>query len=373
MSSMQRRQESIALRGKTPLPPTRRFLTFDVASFVRNRIKSLFTFSFRVAIRTFFPAVYVLLLSRTSRRKTFTLHWSSEDSRTIGDYLPLPILGRLLISWGHSVNVVITRVTPDNQFWSTLSTTSRERLIQDWIDATRVIVPDAEVILRRQERGGNIFGKRHFSLTQGILGPIISDGLLSWIYRLAPAFCLSREALFLDDLKMDEQELRNLGLPNSFVAWHVRVNQQYAVDRSSSSDEILADFIWLVKKFGQPVVLLSTVEGIETVVTTVRDSKKILEEEKSHLIVPLQTFAIGMRIALTSETYAQCWGGGMAIPIIYSRVPYYVVEAKEWPIHPTPWRSDCQRAVSSGMVRTTLSHAFGSEPLCAPGITGTWV
>jgi len=327
------------------------------------RYKRKVRYRFRVKIRVAGTALILILLSRLGLRSTFELRWSTEDARTVGDFFPIVVLARVLTSWGHSGKISVSVVEPPNQFWRELGAELSTEVIESWQDLATLVCPSFQFEVRQMKRGNHTWTARPCSIFKGVLGPVVTDGLVAELYRSARPTGLGLEAFLLDDLGYSPDQISLSHLPPRFVTWGTRNNKKYSTQlgdfRNLSESEIEEEFSWLLEKIGLPVVLLSSKGGVDQVQRVISASLSFSSDQKAMLHTRSNGFLDGMRVALASEFYFQRWAGGMGMPVIYSSTPYLIVQPKSWPIHPTPWENRHQMAVSTEMVRSTLANTLG--------------
>ena len=334
-----------------------------VTGFLEHRYKRRVQYRFRVKIRVICAALFLVLVSRFGWRFRFDLRWSTEDARTIGDFFPIVVLARVLTSWGHSGKISVSVVEPPNQFWKEIGPELSREIIESWQELATLVCPSFQLALAKITRGNDVWKSKRYSTFTGVLGPILTDGLVAEMYRFSRALGLRVDKFLLDDLGYSPDQISCSRLPPRFVTWGTRKNSKYSSElgdfRNLKESEIEEEFAWLLEKIGLPVVLLSSKAGVDQVQKVVRSSPLFSPNQKEMLHTRSLGFLDGMRIALASEFYFQRWAGGMGMPVIYSNIPYVIVQPKSWPIHPTPWEHQNQLACSTEMNRVSLEQCIG--------------
>lgn len=337
----------------------RQFIVEPLWRMVQNNYKSWFTYRIRVKARVLFAAIFLGFATRIGFRFGIQLGWTTDDCRTIGDFFPLAILARVLESWGHTTVITIQDLEPAGEHWKDLPPEYKGEITEVWENVCRKISPTSTVnqiqVIRPE---GSLWFRPLLNPFRGSLGPILCDQLLAEAFKIGRFLCLSTEKFLIDELGADKTELEGLGIQDGFVGWHVRQNEHYARHRGLTEAEIVRDFLWLARLHRKPIVLFSSRAGLDRVRQIVENHKKIPASLKNLLMTHEQDFLTAMKLALSADFYAQFWGGGLAIPVIYSKTPYLIIEQKSWPIHPTPWKTNDQKAISSDGVRAGLGDFF---------------
>ncbi len=297
-----------------------------------RRIKLFFLFNqFKRRIWCSKEANNLLLNIKSNVKKIIIVHDNFVSPPTIGDFLYTPFLARYFSMKKLAVTIYVI----DGEYrddWAPLSIDEKNRLINVQLNLSRIITKKHSVEIK----------KICWLDFEDELKKITSDHFIYCRERVE-----SRSSLYKDSfnilnflLSKEKKEFINKfllksvtdfnpknqffgGLPEKYVAWHVRRDERWGLERNLSEKMFAKYYEKIRNKFPTtPVILVSDKLGCQFY-------KNIASSYKLNLLFSKDfgdCFYDDCNIILNAEFYYQLRGGGIGLVAIFSSVSYEIID-----------------------------------------------